>query len=308
MTAEGGTNIYPDVSVTAGMTYYYRIRASNTAGNSSWSNTANVTTQATVTTPLAPSNLAATAASGTRVNLTWTDNSNNEVSFNIQRAANTGFSSGLTNMTATAGSSAFSDTTAVQNTAYYYRIRATNTAGNSTWSNTVNVTTSSTVTAPSAPSNLVATAASGTRVNLTWTDNSSNEVGFRIQRATNSGFTLGVTNATATANVNTYGDTAVVSGTTYYYRLLATNNAGESAWSNVVSAAIPSTVNASQVYTQNCASCHGASRQGGSGPVLTSTSLSSRTVTWLVSFIQGHKTGTSLTSTVVNALVAFLKN
>jgi PKD repeat protein len=62
-----------------------------------------------------------------------------------------------------------------------------------------NVTTGQvavTVTAPSgpaAPSNLAATAVSSTRVDLTWTDNSTNETGFKIERATGASGTLSVT-------------------------------------------------------------------------------------------------------------------
>jgi hypothetical protein len=42
-------------------------------------------------------------------------------------------------------------------------------------------------TVPAAPSNLTATAVPGWKVNLAWTDNSSNETGFKIQRSSNGG-------------------------------------------------------------------------------------------------------------------------
>jgi mono/diheme cytochrome c family protein len=113
---------------------------------------------------------------------------------------------------------------------------------------------------------------------------------------------------TATAGIGTYNDITVVANTTYYYRVRASNTAGNSAWSNTASVVTPSIVNAAQVYSQNCASCHGVNRQGGSGPALTPTSLASRTITWLVSFIQSHRTGSGLTQTVINALTDFLKN
>ena len=56
-----------------------------------------------------------------------------------------------------------------------------------------------------------------------------------IQRATDAGFTKNVTNIPVGPAVTSYTDTTVVAGTTYYYRVLAQNLAGNSPWSNVVS-------------------------------------------------------------------------
>ncbi len=85
---------------------------------------------------------------------------------------------------------------------------------------------------PDAPTTLAATAApasAGTvQVNLKWVDNSNNETGFLTQRATNEAFSLNVTTFTVDANVTTYTDNTAVPGTTYYYRILARNIAGDS--------------------------------------------------------------------------------
>ena len=50
-----------------------------------------------------------------------------------------------------------------------------------------------------APSGLSASAAGSTQINLTWSDNSSNETGFAIDRATDSGFTQNLVTTTAWA-------------------------------------------------------------------------------------------------------------
>jgi hypothetical protein len=87
-------------------------------------------------------------------------------------------------------------------------------------------------TAPTAPSNLVATASSSSQVTLNWTDNSTNESGFKVERATQAGgpFTqIGLTGA----NIATFSDSGLSPQTTYYYKVLATNNVGDSAASNV---------------------------------------------------------------------------
>jgi hypothetical protein len=94
--------------------------------------------------------------------------------------------------------------------------------------------------APTAPTGLVATPASSTRVNLTWTDGSGSETGFQVDRATSGGgfATLG----TAGANATTYADTSVQPATAYVYRVRAVNGAGPSGWSNQASATTPAPV------------------------------------------------------------------
>lgn len=90
---------------------------------------------------------------------------------------------------------------------------------------------------PTAPTGLTATAAPPWRINLAWTDTSSNETGFRIQRSLN-GSTWS-TLATVGANTTSYPDTSPTPGTLYYYRVIAYNSAGDSPPSNVASARLP---------------------------------------------------------------------
>jgi protocatechuate 3,4-dioxygenase beta subunit len=92
-------------------------------------------------------------------------------------------------------------------------------------------------TVPAAPSGAVATAASSSQINLSWIDNSLNETGFKVFRATDQAFTQGVTQLTTTApDVTTWEDTGLSSGVTYFYRVSATNTAGDSPFSNTASA------------------------------------------------------------------------
>jgi hypothetical protein len=65
--------------------------------------------------------------------------------------------------------------------------------------------------APEAPTNLVVTV--GSPVTLTWVDNSISETGFTIQRATDAGFTTGLTTFTVGPDVATYIDNTAVPGT-----------------------------------------------------------------------------------------------
>ena len=232
-----GANVvtFTDNTVSAVTTYYYRIRATNAAGTSAWSNTAAATTPSPF--PATPSGLTATAQSATSVLLNWTDNATNETGFTIQRSTSATFPANPTSFTVGANVTTFTDTTAVQLTTYYYRVRAFNVAGPSAWSNVANVTTPT--TPPAAPSGLTATAQSATSVLLGWTDNATNETGFTIQRSTSSNFAGTPTSFLVGANVVTFTDTTVAAFTTYYYRACATNTAGASAWSNTATVTTP---------------------------------------------------------------------
>ncbi|MFH1383105.1 MAG: cytochrome c3 family protein [Chloroflexota bacterium] len=120
-----------------------------------------------------------------------------------------------------------------------------------------------TITVPSAPTGLSATAISATQVNLTWTDNANNESGFLIQRATDNTFSTNLVTLTVGANIRSYNDTSVIAGTTYYFRVFATGSAGNSAASNIASVTTPAAALAPLIahttsgYT-DCLACHAA--------------------------------------------------
>ena len=87
---------------------------------------------------------------------------------------------------------------------------------------------------PAAPSSLSAAAVSSSAIDLSWTDNASNENHFNIERSedgTNFAFV-----ATVGANVVSHTDTGLSANTTYWYRVNAESNAGISTWSNTTSA------------------------------------------------------------------------
>jgi hypothetical protein len=91
-----------------------------------------------VTPPAAPVNLAARAVSNSRIDLTWTDSSDNETNFELERCEGRGRCRTFM-LIASPGQNvvAFSDVGLAANTQYTYRVRATNEAGTSDYSNTV---------------------------------------------------------------------------------------------------------------------------------------------------------------------------
>jgi serine protease AprX len=186
--------------------------------------------------PAAPSGLAAAAASSSQINLGWTDNANNEDGFKIERCTGSGCTNFAQIAAVGANATSYSDTGLTANTTYSYRIRAYNTGGDSAYSNTASATTPAASQPPAAPSGLTATAVSRSQINLGWTDNSSNEDGFKIERCTGSSCTNFTQIATVGANVTSYSNTGLSSGTYYRYRVRAYNAAGNSAYSNIARA------------------------------------------------------------------------
>jgi hypothetical protein len=85
-----------------------------------------------------------------------------------------------------------------------------------------------------APTSLTATAASSTSISLSWTDNSSNETGFNIERSADGMHFSPL--ASVGLNAVTYLDNGLSASTTYYYRVIAFNTGGNSTPSNVASA------------------------------------------------------------------------
>lgn len=90
--------------------------------------------------------------------------------------------------------------------------------------------------APAAPSNLTATAASATAINLQWTDNSTDEDRFYIERSTTSATTGFSALTDVAANTTSYSNTGLAQGTTFWYRVRAGNANGYSSWTTVASA------------------------------------------------------------------------
>lgn len=91
--------------------------------------------------------------------------------------------------------------------------------------------------APAAPTNLTAKAAAPTRVELSWTDNSSTETGFALERSPDGSSWQEI--ASTGAGQTAYLDSGLAPDTTYSYRVRAFNAAGHSPYSNTAAATTP---------------------------------------------------------------------
>ena len=183
-------------------------------------------------TPAAPSNLVATTFSSSQINLTWTDNSNNENGLKVEQSTDGTTFTQIAMLNSNTVSYPVTGLTA--STTYYYRVVSFNDAGNSQYSNMANATTSATPPPlPAAPNALSASGISRTQINLSWTDNSGNESGFKIERCKNPNCTNFAQVAQVGANVKTFSDTGLTKNSSYNYRVRAFNAAGNSGYSNV---------------------------------------------------------------------------
>jgi len=237
------TTSFSDTGLTASTSYSYRVRAQDTTGTlGPYSSVVSVATPAP--TPSLPGNLTATAASGTQINLAWTASTeaggaiSNYLIERCQGVGCTNFGQIGTSATIT-----FSDTS-VSNSSYSYRVRAMDAVGNvGPYSNVASATIDT--QPPTAPTNLAATPVSGSEIDLSWTASTDNVgvTGYLIERCQGSGCTTFAQTATSTGT--TYNDTGLAVGTSYSYRVRATDAAGNlSSYSNVASATTSSTTSA----------------------------------------------------------------
>ncbi len=214
---------YSDTGLTAGTSYTYTVRASNTGGTSAPSNPATVTTP--VAAPPAPAGLVGSATSSTAVSLSWSTSSG-ATGYAVLRD---GVQIGSPQVTS------FTDSGLAAGTSYVYSVRASNAGGTSPTSSPVTVTTP--VTAPSAPSGLVGSASGNTAASLSWST-SSGATGYAVLR---DGVQVGSTQVTS------FTDSGLAAGTSYVYSVRASNAGGTSPTSSPVTVTTPVTATVGQV-------------------------------------------------------------
>jgi len=178
--------------------------------------------------PDAPSGLGVGALSTSETGLSWADNADDESGFKIERKTDIAGSYSHI-VTVAANVESYDDTGLNDGTTYHYRVRAFNAVGDSAPSE------DNATTPLAAPTNLSADAVSSSRIDLSWTDHSSVESGFKIEQKAGSGGTY-TEIAVVGTNVSTYNNTGLETSTTYYYRVKAYKGGLDSAYSNEASA------------------------------------------------------------------------
>jgi fibronectin type 3 domain-containing protein len=189
--------------------------------------------------PTSPATLAATSPSQSSISVSWAASTDNVgvTGYIVERCQGTGCSNFAQVGTLTA--SPFIDTGLTANTFYNYHVRATDAASNlSGWSNVVGATTQAPDTqAPTTPSNLQASVASSSSINLTWTASTDNVgvTGYKVERC--SGASCTSFTQIGTPSTNAYSDTGLSASTLYRYRVMANDAAGNNSDSSGIAQA-----------------------------------------------------------------------
>jgi len=223
-----GTMTYQDTTVVKTTTYCYRVRAYKTVGSetvySEYSNEATATTP-DVPIPNTPSGLQIIYQGTATMVISWTDNSNNEEGFGIERCQGAGCTNFAFIATQPANDTDYQDSGLIEATTYCYRVTAYNSYGSSGYSNTACETTQ--LVAPDG----LTTGFSGTAIGVFWNDNSSAEENYLVERNVNNGGWIQI--ATLGPNTTNYQDTAYVDGVSNCYRVRAKKGSVYSSYSNV---------------------------------------------------------------------------
>jgi hypothetical protein len=234
-----GSNVinFRDEGLSAATQYCYKVRAFRKIGNkpntySVFSNVACATTPPPPPPPpppvAAPSAMTVIPLTSEHIAVSWTDNSDNEDGFRLERSAT---SAGPWTPAATFGPNSTSFTLGLLpgEQQVCYRVFSFNALGSSLPSN-VDCTTP-----PARPSGLTAVGIAGPAIDLAWTDNSGAEDGYQVSRAASGEPWIAV--ADLPANTTSYRDAGVIADNTYYYEVRAKKDGGFSYPSNTASAA-----------------------------------------------------------------------
>jgi fibronectin type 3 domain-containing protein len=216
----GTTTSFPSSSLTAGSTNYYGVEAVDTSGNASAMSA--VVSAKTPMPPAPPTSLAATAASAARVALTWSAAVGGGLpiqNYHIYR----GTSSSTLSQVAVGLQTSYSDSSVTAGTTYYYAVEATDTGSDvSPMSAILPVAVPN---GPSAPSGLVATPVTATKISLTWSL-ASGALPIRAYTVFR-GATASNLTQVATVAQPAYNDNSGSLATTYYYTVQATDTGGD---------------------------------------------------------------------------------
>lgn len=240
--------------ISRGMTYTAATKPGNTYGFQVFavannhgviSASAPATVQVDVSGPGVPvgaSGLTAAVATATTATLTWIDNAKNEASYLVEVSTNGGAYAPFAPVVSTAAEGLATGRTVtylvpiVAGNTYNYRVTAIATSYGVTLKSGASAPVTLSTMAPAAPDDvkLKPASARSRAVTVSWTDKSRNETGFTIQRslqARDESWSEWANVGTTPANVTSYTNGGLKTGSSYRYRVMATSPVGNSGYS-----------------------------------------------------------------------------
>ena len=215
------TTSYINTGAKDGVTYYYKVKAVNSAGESAFSNTVSGQSKSVTPKPSAPVVKIGHSATSGKPMLTW-NAVDGAASYKVYRAT---AKNGAYSVINTTNALTYTNTGAALGTTYYYKVEALNAAGKSLGFSDV-------VEGKVAPVLAVGYSSVSGKPQLTWKA-VPGATEYQVYRSTqqNSGYTK-INTTTATSYVNT----GAKANTTYYYKIVAVKGTAVSDFSNIVSA------------------------------------------------------------------------
>jgi fibronectin type 3 domain-containing protein len=232
---------FKDTGLTGSTTYTYQVEAYDLGGNISLPATVSVTTPNS-SPPNPPTNLAGKAVSASQINLAWTASTGIVTPATYLVFSGSSPSTMMQIQQLSGTTTSFDNRNLTPATVYYYGVKASAGGLTSGYSNIIAV---STLSLPTAPGNLQATASSATQIKLTWSAStgSLSIASYHVSRGNSSSSLSPYAVTTKTA----YTDNNVLASTTYYYAVDAVDSAGDaSPMSATVSATTPAATRGSQ--------------------------------------------------------------
>jgi len=216
---EPGSTAWSDLDVEEETPYEYRVRGVAEGGVTAWTSPPALTNP-----PLSPGSLAASATSNRSVTLSWIDRTTLETGYEIRRRAEPGGTYSLL-ATQPAGTQTAIDGTAVPDAVYTYSVGARGASG-ALGESTVLVSMP-----PADPGAFSVVGLSDVEVRTSWTDVSTTESGFEVQRRDDDAGGAFETVGTTAAGSTSFIDEGVEGDHGYSYRCRAVSPNGTSEWS-----------------------------------------------------------------------------
>ena len=215
------TTTYVNTGAKDGVTYYYKVKAVNSAGESAYSNTVSGQSKSVTPKPSAPVVKIGHSATSGKPMLTW-NAVDGAASYKVYRAT---AKNGAYSVINTTNALTYTNTGAALGTTYYYKVEALDASGKSLGFSDV-------VEGKVAPVLAVGYSSVSGKPQLTWKA-VPGATEYQVYRSTqqNSGYTK-INTTTATSYVNT----GAKANTTYYYKIVAVKGTAVSDFSNIVSA------------------------------------------------------------------------